>query len=68
LTSPQDRQVEWAVEHQYSLSISGCVPNHHRKCPLINGTGYCGAIHSDMPTFLAYVKYMLCYHAWCHNL
>jgi hypothetical protein len=21
-----------------------------------------------MPTFLAYVEYMLCYHAWCHNL
>jgi hypothetical protein len=21
-----------------------------------------------MPTFLAYVEYMLCYHAWCHDL
>jgi hypothetical protein len=61
------REVEGTIEYQYSLSIPGCVPKHHRKRPLINGTGYSGAILSDMPTFLAYVEYMLCYHAWCHN-
>jgi hypothetical protein len=36
--------------------------------PLINGTGYSGAILSDMPTFLSYVEYMLFYHVWCHDL
>jgi hypothetical protein len=60
------RDVEGTIEYQYSLSIPGCLPKHHRKCPLIHGTGYSGAILSDMPTFLAYVEYMLCYHAWCH--
>jgi hypothetical protein len=62
------REVEETIEHQYSLSTPGCVPKHHRKHPLINWMGYPGAMLSDMPTFLADVKYMLCYHAWCHNL
>jgi hypothetical protein len=62
------RDVEGTIEYQYSLSIPGCIPKHRRKHPpLIHGTGYSGAILSDMPTFLAYVKYMLCYHAWCHD-
>jgi hypothetical protein len=47
------------------ISIPGCILKHHRKHPLINGTGYSRAVLLDMPTFLAYVKYMLCHHAWC---
>jgi hypothetical protein len=62
------REVEGTTEYQYSLSIPGCVRKHHRKHPIINRTDYSGAILSNTPTFLAYVKYMLCYHAWCHNL
>jgi hypothetical protein len=62
------REVEGNIDYQYSLSIPGCVPKHHRKHPFMNGAGYSGAILSDTTTFLAYVKYMLCYHAWCHNL
>jgi hypothetical protein len=61
------RDVEGTIEYQYSLSIPGCLPKHGRKCPLTNGMGYSGAILSDMPTFLAFVEYMLCYHAWCHD-
>jgi hypothetical protein len=61
------RDVEGSIEYQYSLSIPGCIPKHHRKHPLIHRTGYSGAILSDMPTFLAYVEYMLCFHAWCHD-
>jgi hypothetical protein len=60
-------EVEGTIEYQYSLIIPGCVPKHHRKHPLINRTGYSGVILSDMPTLLAYVEYMLCYHAWCHD-
>jgi hypothetical protein len=61
------RDIEGTIEYQYSLSIPGCIPKHHRKRPLIHGTGYSGAILSHTPTFLSYVKYMLCYHAWCHD-
>jgi hypothetical protein len=61
------REFEGTIEYQYSLSIPGCLPKHHRKHPLIHATGYSGVIHSDMPTFLAYVEYLLCYHAWCHD-
>jgi hypothetical protein len=51
------RDVDGTIEYQYSLSIPGCIPKHCRKPPLIQ----------DTPTFLAYVKYMLCYHSWCHD-
>ncbi len=34
------------AEYQYSLNIPGYVPKHCRKCPLINRTGYSGAILS----------------------
>jgi hypothetical protein len=61
------RDIEGTIEYQYSLSIPGCIPKHHRKCPLIHGTGYSGVILSHTPTFLSYVEYMLCYHAWCHD-
>jgi hypothetical protein len=61
------REVEGTIEYQYSLSIPRCVPKDCRKHRLINGTGYSGAILSDSHTFLSYVKYMLCYHAWCHD-
>jgi hypothetical protein len=61
------RDIEGTIEYQYSLSIPGCIPKHHRTCPLIHGTGYSGVILSDMSTFLSHVKYMLCYHAWCHD-
>jgi hypothetical protein len=61
------RDIEGTIDYQYSLSIPGCLPKHHRKCPLLHGTGYSWAIVSDTPTFLAYVNYMLCYHAWCHD-
>jgi hypothetical protein len=61
------RDVEGTIEYQYPLSIPGCILKHRRKRPLIHGTGYSGAILSDMPTLLAYVEYMLCYHAWCHD-
>jgi hypothetical protein len=48
-TSPQEidlskREGERTIQYQYSLSIPGCVPKHHRKGPLINGTGYSGVI------------------------
>jgi hypothetical protein len=62
------RDIEGTIEYQYSLSIPGCIPKHRRKHPLIHGTGYSGATLSDTPNFLAYVQYMLCYHAWCHDL
>lgn len=55
-----------SVQYQYSLSIPGCMPKHHRKRPVIAGSKYTGAILSDADTFLAYMEYMLCYHAWCH--
>jgi hypothetical protein len=61
------REVEVTTEYQYSLSIPGCVPKHCRKHPIISWTGYSGAVLSDTPTFLEYVEYMLCYHAWCHD-
>jgi hypothetical protein len=61
------RDIEGTIEYQYSLSIPGCISQHCRKPPLIHGKGYSGAILSDTSTFLAYVEYMLCYHAWCYD-
>jgi len=42
------------------------VPKHHRAKPVVKGNGYTGAVLSDMDTFLSFVEFVLCYHAWCH--
>jgi hypothetical protein len=47
------REVSGTIEYQYSLSIPGCVLKHHRKRPLINRTGYSGAVLSDTPHLLS---------------
>ncbi len=53
-----EREDEGTIEYQYSLSIPGCVLKHCKKHPLINGTGYSGAILSDTPTFLTCQVYV----------
>jgi hypothetical protein len=54
------------VKHQRLLTIFGCIPKHCQKKPVVKGSGYTGAVLSDMPTFTALVEYLLCFHAWCH--
>jgi hypothetical protein len=54
------------VKHQWLLTIFGCIPKHRRKKPVVKGSGYTGAVLSDMPMFTALVEYQLCFHAWCH--
>ena len=62
----REHQAHQSVQYQRTLAISGCVPKHQRAKPAVKGTGYTGAILSDMSTFTAFVEYLLCFHAWCH--
>jgi hypothetical protein len=54
------------VKYQYSIPIAGCIPKHHRRHPAIKGNGYMGAVLSGTKTFVSFIEYVLCYHAWCH--
>jgi len=53
-------------ESHQSVPIKGCIPKHGRKRPTISGNGFTGTVLSDTTTFLSYIEYVLCYHAWCH--
>ena len=51
----------------HSVPLPLCVNKHWRKKPKISGKGFTGAILSDTKTFILFVEYVLCYHAWCHH-
>jgi hypothetical protein len=54
------------VKYECSMPIAGCIPKHRRRHPANKGNGYMGAVLSDTKTFVSFIKYILCYHAWCH--
>ena len=54
------------IPYDFSIPVPGCVSKHRRQRPNIPGMGYTGAILSDLPTFVAFIEYLLVYHAWCH--
>jgi len=63
----EEAGLQYSVRYQRSLDIRGTVPKHCRAKPVVKGSGYTGAILSDMDSFEAFVEMLLCYHALCHK-
>ena len=59
-------QVCQPLNYNHTVPVPNCVRKHLRKKPKVDGSGFTGAILCKSDTFVTFVEYLLCYHAWCH--
>ena len=55
------------ISFSHCVRMPHCVHKHLREKPKVRGKGYTGAILAETKTFIAFIEFVLCYHAWCHH-
>ena len=54
------------LKFAHSINVPNCVRKHLRAKPTVDKGGFTGSILCKTATFVCYLEYLLCYHAWCH--